>query len=301
MEDLSGMFLLVAHASPERHELTLKPFGMERAVIKTARVTPESGAFAGVKLQIRVVYALLLRETLTRYGRHNIGFLWIFCEPMLFTFGVTVIWNLLPHTTHSNIPVTPFVLTGYSAILLWRNVPNRTIGAVGPNASLLHHSPVRLIDVYLARAALEVVGASISMMLLAAILIATGHMQMPNDTLLAVGGWVLLAWYSTSLGLIVGAASEESELVERIWHILQYVMIPLSGSFFVVDSLPEALKTVALTLPTVSCVEMFREGVFGPVIIWSYRTGYVIAFNLVSTMVGLLMVRRVARLTSCDG
>ena len=29
----------------------------------------------------RVIGALLLRELLTRYGRNNIGFLWLFVEP----------------------------------------------------------------------------------------------------------------------------------------------------------------------------------------------------------------------------
>jgi ABC-type polysaccharide/polyol phosphate export permease len=34
-----------------------------------------------------VLGALLIRELLTRYGRHNIGFLWLFVEPMIFTLG----------------------------------------------------------------------------------------------------------------------------------------------------------------------------------------------------------------------
>jgi capsular polysaccharide transport system permease protein len=36
---------------------------------------------------------LMLREMMTRYGRHNIGFLWLFVEPMLFTLGVTALWT----------------------------------------------------------------------------------------------------------------------------------------------------------------------------------------------------------------
>ena len=40
-----------------------------------------------LRVQGRVLVALLLREMLTRYGRHNIGFLWVFVEPMIFTLG----------------------------------------------------------------------------------------------------------------------------------------------------------------------------------------------------------------------
>ena len=46
-------------------------------------------------IQTRIIWALLLREMMTRFGRHNIGFLWLFVEPMMFTLGVTALWNLI--------------------------------------------------------------------------------------------------------------------------------------------------------------------------------------------------------------
>ena len=42
------------------------------------------------RVERRVIWALMLREMMTRYGRHNIGFLWLFAEPMLFTLGCFV-------------------------------------------------------------------------------------------------------------------------------------------------------------------------------------------------------------------
>ena len=38
-------------------------------------------------LQIKVIGALLMREIHTRYGRENIGHLWVIGEPMLFCTG----------------------------------------------------------------------------------------------------------------------------------------------------------------------------------------------------------------------
>jgi ABC-2 type transport system permease protein/capsular polysaccharide transport system permease protein len=35
------------------------------------------------EIQRRVIGALLMREVITRFGRHNIGFLWLFVEPMI--------------------------------------------------------------------------------------------------------------------------------------------------------------------------------------------------------------------------
>ena len=69
--------------------------------------------------------ALLMREVLTRYGRHNIGFLWLFVEPMMFTLGVAALWTAMKATHGSNLPIVAFAITGYSSVLLWRNMPGQ--------------------------------------------------------------------------------------------------------------------------------------------------------------------------------
>ena len=38
---------------------------------------PPSSLRRSATIQLRVIHALVMREVLTRYGRHNIGFLWL--------------------------------------------------------------------------------------------------------------------------------------------------------------------------------------------------------------------------------
>ena len=63
-------------------------------------------------IQRRVIGALLMREILDRWGRHNIGFLWMFLEPMLFTLAVTILWSVSGLSHSSTIPIVGFALTG---------------------------------------------------------------------------------------------------------------------------------------------------------------------------------------------
>src|SRR5690606_28649188 len=102
-------------------------------------------------VQRRVIGALLMREMLTRYGRRNIGFLWLFIEPMMVTLTVAAIWTARGFHQISDIPIVSFVITGYSGIQLWRNMSRRCINAIEPNQSLLRHRPVKMLDIYLAR------------------------------------------------------------------------------------------------------------------------------------------------------
>lgn len=89
-----------------------------------------------------------MREILTRYGRHNIGFMWLFFEPMLFTLGITLLWSMVKVEHVANVPITPFALTGYSSVLVWRNAVNRCNLAIEPNLSLLFHRNVRVLDIF---------------------------------------------------------------------------------------------------------------------------------------------------------
>jgi capsular polysaccharide transport system permease protein len=246
-------------------------------------------------IQKRVIGALLMREILTRYGRHNIGFLWLFAEPMCFTLGVTVLWNVMKHHSAEGISITAFVLTGYSTILLWRNMPGRCVGALPPNHSLMHHRQVKPIDVYIARLILEGAGATISFVFLSVLFYILDLVPLPYDYLTMWMAWFLLAWYAASLSLLIGALSERTEVIEKIWHPIQYLLVPLSGSFFIAESLPTNIRSYLLINPTVNCAEMFRAGYFGPVHDWYYSVGYVIIFNIALMLFGLAQVRHAAR------
>lgn len=227
-----------------------------------------------LEIQARVVGALFLREVLTRYGRHNIGFLWLLVEPMLFTLFVTALWTASRSLHGSSLPIVAFAVTGYSSVLLWRNMPGRCAHAITPNLALMYHRNVKVIDVFLSRILLELGGTTASFIVLALIFVSVGWMKPPEDVLVVAFGWFMLAWFGSALALLVGALSERSELVEKIWHPVSYILFPLSGAAFIVDALPPAAQELVLLLPMVHGVELLREGYFGS----AFRAHYSLAY-----------------------
>lgn len=247
------------------------------------------------RIERRVIWALTLREILTRYGRHNIGFLWLFVEPMLFTLGVTALWTATKQVHGSNLPIVAFAITGYSSVLLWRNMPSRCIRALEPNLSLLYHRNVRPIDIYLSRLLLEAGGATISFVFLVLFFHFIGWLDLPEDVLKVAAAWCMIAWFGMSLALFLGALSETAETVEKLWHPAAYLLFPLSGAGFMVDALPPEAQHYVLILPMVHGVEMLREGYFGSQVIAHYDIAYMALINTVLTLLGLAQVRRVGR------
>jgi capsular polysaccharide transport system permease protein len=278
---------------PASSEATPTALYAERATLP--ELPPEPSLWESFRIQMRVIGALLIRESLTRYGRHNIGFLWLFAEPMLFTLGVTALFMISGASKGEGVNVTEFVLTGYSTLLLWRNMPNRCILAMQPNYDLLFHRQVKPIDLYISRCILEGAGATVSFFVLAVGFHSLGMVRAPYDILQVAGGWLLLMWYAFSISLLVGAISERTEIVDKVWHIIQYVMIPLSGSFVMLQALPPEVRSLMLWIPTVSCAEIVREGYFGPVITSYYDASYVAMFSCVVLLLALVQIRVVSR------
>jgi len=247
-----------------------------------------------LRVQRRVLGALFLREALTRYGRHNIGFLWLFVEPMIFTLGVTALWTAA-NAIHGRIPIVAFALTGYSCVLLWRNMPGRCIGALLTNVSLLYHSNIKVLDIFLARLMLEFGGATISFFVLSLVFISLGMLDPPVDILELAGGWLIVAWFGAAIAIWLGAMSHDNELVDKIWHPFSYLLFPLSGAAFMVDALPAAAQPYILYIPIVHGVEIVREGYFGANARAHYDLSYVIPFCMVMSALAMIEVRKLAR------
>ncbi len=220
----------------------------------------------------------------------------MFVEPMMFTLGVTALWTATNSIHGSSIPIAAFALSGYSSVLLWRNMPSRCIGAIAPNLSLMYHRNVKLIDIFATRLLLEGAGATMSFVLLSAMLISIGLIAPPEDLLMVVGGWLMLAWFGMALGLLMGALSEEFELVEKIWHPASYLLFPLSGAAFLVDALPKGAQELVLLLPMVHGVEYVREGYFGSEIVAHHDLRYMAICCAGLSLLALAQLRKVSKI-----
>lgn len=249
---------------------------------------------ASARIQIRVLHAIFLRELLTRYGRHNIGFLWIFVEPMIFTLGVTALWTATQSFHGSNLPIVAFAITGYSTVLLWRNMPSRCILAVTYNSAIMYHRQVKAMDIYLGRIMLEAIGASMSFVILSSFFIFIEWMEPPEDVLLVVFAWIMIALFGASLAIFLASLSERWEVIERLWHPASYLAFPLSGAAFLVSSLPTGAQNFVLYIPMVHGTEMLREGFFGTKVNTIYDVGYLVGSTLVMMTLGLALSRRVS-------
>ncbi|WP_426041874.1 ABC transporter permease [Brevundimonas sp. TWP2-3-4b1] len=238
----------------------------------------------------RIVGALLMRELTTRFGREGLGFAWVIGEPLLFCFGVLILWTLLKPEYEHGIRLGPFVMTGYMSILLLRHQVSFSMSALQANIGLLHHRQVHVLHLYIARNLLEFFGSTAAFIAVYAILFVLGQVGLPKDVLLLYGGWLILAWMGMGIALVFAGLSLRFEIMERLVPVLTYAMVPVSGSFFMVAWLPADVRDIYLTIPIPHGIEMVRAGVFGEFVKTYYDPAYAIMWGGILNMLGLVLI-----------
>lgn len=247
-------------------------------------------------LQRRVVGALVLRELQARYGRDNLGFLWLMVEPLMFAAGVLVLWRLSRGPYERGVPVITVTLTGYLPLLLFRHTVGRAIGCIQRNVSLLYHSRVSAADLFWSMLLSEYAGNLLAFIFAFTVLYLFGLIDWPAEPALIFLGYFYMAWYVAGVAAIVAAASERSELVEKIWQPISYLMIPLSGAYFLVVWLPPGpFRDYYLMFPSVGAYEMIRSGFFGPSVPGFWNQPYLAAVSAACTLYGLILLRQARR------
>lgn len=262
---------------------------------RVARRGPLARFLDGLSTQATVVFALMMREVHTRYGRENLGFIWLIAEPFMFCMGVIGIWTVIHGRYERGIPILTFVLTGYMPLTLWRHCVQRAVHCFRANSALLYHRQVRMLDLLMARMILEVYGALIAYAVIAFLFWALDFYELPKDWGLFYLGWAYMIAFSSGLGLVMGCVSEMAEWTEKLVGPFMYFLLPISGVFFMADWLPDRYRALALYVPTVNAFEMIRGGQFGPSVRVHYDIVYTSWVSAALIALGLILSRRVHR------
>jgi capsular polysaccharide transport system permease protein len=246
---------------------------------------------AAAAIQARIIGAILMREIHTRFGRNNIGYLWLFLEPLLFSLCVISVHFATRGNNSFGMPVAPFYICGYTPFLMFRSIVNRATATIDSNRTLMYHRHVTIFNLLFARAVLDAAAITLSMFVLLGGAVALGLGDVPDRPLLIFIALGLMFWICFALSLPVAALQELSTATEQIVHPFTYITLPFSGTFFLVEWIPSPYKEWLLYIPLIHINQLLREGQFGGFDSQYVDIPYVVAWCMVLTFIGLLAIR----------
>ena len=247
MQTLDGDYI-VLHEGIER---TTRPF------------RPLPGFLERLRNQCRVVHALIIRETRTRFGESRLGYGWALLEPILHIALLSVAFSVL---MHGQPPIgNHFFLFYYTGLVPYHVFVHTSSGmahAITSNGALLQLPLVTTFDVIAARGLLEFMTDVIVAAIVLALFSAIGVGAVPDDL------WGPTAAFlgATLLGFGVGYINAVMTVLWRGWDKI-YAQVTralyfMSGIFYVPAMMPDWARDVLAWNPLLHAIDWFRSGFF---------------------------------------
>jgi capsular polysaccharide transport system permease protein len=249
----------------------------------------------GLTAQSEVIFALALRETRTRFGKHKLGYLWALVEPALLILTFYIAFWLAGRGAPAGMTLWSFTATGIIPYLIFASTTGQVAEAINGNKSLLFYPQVNPIDVVLARIFLELVTYVAALMVLLGIEALYLQELTVDDPLLLIGGLVFAALLGGGFGMIFCGLGQLSNVSDRVRSAMMRPFFWISGLFFTAAGLPPAVRELMLYNPVLHVVELTRAGLFTRYDDTYASPSYVVSYGLVMLLAGLTLMRAVRR------
>ncbi|GEP58626.1 ABC transporter permease [Reyranella soli] len=250
-----------------------------------------------IRLQFRVIAALVRRETRAHFGESRLGYLWAIIEPMLhlIVLGLLFSYVLKRHSPLGGSMIM-FMLTGLMTYFLFYKLAAYVAGAVAGNRSLLNLPPIKPLDVMISRAILEAATYLFVGFLMFLGLVLAGHGEaIPRHPLsLAAAIAVTIAF-----GFGVGTINAIIQVFVTNWStIFGFLLSPLfllSGLWFLPESVPPPFRGYLLYNPLMHCIMWVRSGYYRNYDPPDLDRGYAVLSSALTVAIGLMLLRATRR------
>ncbi|WP_428265144.1 ABC transporter permease [Haliangium sp.] len=250
----------------------------------------------GVLAQLDVVHALVLRETRTRFGAHQLGYLWAFLEPAIWIGTFYTLYSIAGRQPPDGMDLISFLVTGMVPYELFLSTNGRVSVSINSNKALLFYPQVNPLDLTIARVVLEATtSVTVFTMFMLGVMLFHQHVPTIDDALRVVLGFALAAGLGAGLGQIFCAAGVFTNVVDRIRGPLIRPLFWCSGLFYTANGLPDSVREVFMYNPLFHAIELVRDGWFPAYQAHHASTTYAFGWLISLALLGLVLERVVRR------
>jgi capsular polysaccharide transport system permease protein len=221
------------------------------------------GFLAALRTQSRVIHALIIRETRTRFGDSTLGYGWALLEPILHILMLSLVFAVM---MRGRPPIGDqffiFYYTGIIPYHLFVHTSTSLTHAVTSNGSLLQLPLVGTFDVIAARGMLELATDLIVAALLLAAFGLAGLGAMPNDFAGMAAALAAVWALGLGCGFVNAVLNAFCKGWDKIWVQLTRLLYFCSGIFYVPGMMPDWIRDILSWNPVLHAVDWFRASFF---------------------------------------
>ncbi|WP_170947068.1 ABC transporter permease [Bordetella genomosp. 2] len=207
------------------------------------------------------MFALVLREMRSRFGRMRLGALWVVLEPMAHMAALATLVSLRGATS-IGYDFFVWLLVGIAPFLLFKNIALKLMNSVDANKSLFSYKQIQPADAFAARTIVEFCISAIVFMFLYIGLTWHGHDTAIHDSILWLTFLGLGIVFSFAFGILLALIAEAVPETKFVLTLLFLPLYFLSGIVFSLHRIPEEYMKYILWNPYLHIVDLIRESTF---------------------------------------
>ena len=252
------------------------------------------------QIQRDVIYALLLQEILSTFGRSRGGFMWVLIEPMSHLLIPMFIFSFIRVGLVPGVEYPVFLVYGFLPFLLFKSICLKIVNGVNAAQGLLSYRQVQLLDVFIAKTMAYAVIQAVVFAIVLTGLAMFGFDVLPSHPVEFAAVLALTIILAFGLGLVLAAIAS---LVPDARQVIQVMFMPLyfaSGILFPVTRLADEWVIWLAFNPILHVVELTRamalDG-YEPMKYLSITYPLVLALSSIAIGLMLYRLRYLARVT----
>lgn len=243
----------------------------------------------------RAVFALILREMSTTYGRSPGGYVWAIAEPLGAVAIISVTFSLLTHNPPLGHNFVLFYASGFLPLSAYQSIASKTATAVNFSKPLLAYPTVTFVDALVARILLTALTELLVSVILLGVtlLIIRDSVTLDYIAFLRCIGMVIAI--GVGIGLVNCFLTSVLPIWQFLWAVVNRPLFLVSGVMFLVDDMPEQVRDYMLYLPMTHFISMSRSGFYSSYDPVYVSESYVYGVSLALIAFGMLMLYRFHR------
>jgi capsular polysaccharide transport system permease protein len=244
------------------------------------------------QIQRDVIYALLLRELASRFGKSRGGFVWVLVEPVAHLLVPVITFGFIRQKMVPGVEFPVFLVYGFLPFLFFKSICLQIVDGINAAQGILSYRQIMLMDVFIAKAmAYAVIQAMVFTVVLAA-LAWLGYDVLPARPVELAGILALSVLLAFGLGMVFAALASIIPDARAVIHVMFMPLYFMSGILFPVTRFPDDWVRMLSINPVLHLVELTRSMALDGFVTMKYTSiTYPIGLALVATILGLMLYR----------
>ncbi len=209
-----------------------------------------------------VLWALLHREAVTRFGQYKMGVLWMLTEPLVSVIVIGLLLGPLIGRTAPDMPYAFFLLNGIVLLQTFSGPMMTGMGGISSNRGLLVFPKVQPLDLLLARFIFELLVSVLSFTTFCLVGMWWG-IPLSLGYLHVLFVCFLITWLlGSGLGMLLCVGATHYQSVEKAVAFIKRPVIFISCVLYPFYNLPNSAQKILVWNPLVHTIELSRKCLF---------------------------------------